>query len=118
MIYLRLGASEAQRLVGRKAPREYTALRPRPAGSRPDAPGKSGAVYDRLATEPNWVTVECFDARGGQAETVEEIHRDVLAAVDLAAFCPSRSPKVAYKSECTCFADTMPFSEFLGNTRS
>ena len=28
-------------------------------GVRPHSPGKAARVYDRLATEPNWVTIEC-----------------------------------------------------------
>ncbi len=82
VIYLRLGASEAQRLVGKKAPREYTALGHDLQESDLTHLERAAQVYDRLATEPNWVTVECFDAQAGALKSVEEIHRAVLAAVD------------------------------------
>jgi len=65
VIYLRLPAVEAHRLVGLKTSREYTSLQ-----------------RDRLATEPNWVTVECFDTTAGALLPPEVIHRAVMAAVE------------------------------------
>ena len=63
VIYLRLAATEAQRLVGRKAPRELHSAAARSAGIGPQRIWSEAAqVYDHLATEPNWVTIECFDA--------------------------------------------------------
>ena len=82
VIYLRLGAAEAQRLVGKKAPREYTALGHDLQESDLTHLERAAQVYDRLANEPNWVTIECFDAAAGGLKSVEEIHRAVLAAVD------------------------------------
>jgi dTMP kinase len=82
VVYLRLGASEAQRLVEKKAPREYTALSHDLQESDLTHLERAAQVYDRLATEPNWVTVECFDVRAGKLKSVEEIHRAVLAAAD------------------------------------
>ena len=68
VIYLRLGAAEAQQLVGQKAPREYTALGHDLQESDLTHLERAAQVYDRLATESNWVTIECFDARGGKHE--------------------------------------------------
>jgi len=82
VVYLRLGATEAQRLVGQKAPRAYTTLGHDLQESDLTHLERAAQVYERLATEPNWVTIECFDARAGGLKSVEEIHRDVLAAVD------------------------------------
>ena len=88
VIYLRLGATEAQRLVGRKAPREYTALGHDLQESDLTHLEKASKVFDRLATGPAWVTIECFDAGVGVVKSVEEIHRAVLAAVDSRAILP------------------------------
>jgi dTMP kinase len=82
VIYLRLGASEAQRLVGKKAPREYTALGHDLQESDLTHLERAAQTYDLLATESNWVTIECFDTQAGKLKSVEEIHKAVLAAVD------------------------------------
>jgi hypothetical protein len=42
----------------------------------------AAGVYDELAQAPNWVTIECFDSRSGKLRSPEEIHRDLLEAVD------------------------------------
>ena len=82
VIYLRLPAVEAHRLVGLKAAREYTSL-PRDLQEADLKHLEQAAlVYDRLATEPNWVTVECFDAAAGGPRQPEQIHRAVMGAVE------------------------------------
>jgi dTMP kinase len=88
VIYLRMGAAEAQRLVGQKAPREYTTLGHDLQESDLTHLEKAAKVFDRLATDPSWVTIECFDAGVGKVKPVEEIHRAVLAAVDSRAVPP------------------------------
>ncbi len=92
VVYLRLPAVEAQRLVGLKAAREYTTLKRDLLEADLRHLEQAALVYDRLATEPNWVTVECFDAAAGALRPPEEIHREVLAAVEarLASPAPAR----------------------------
>jgi dTMP kinase len=82
VIYMHLGPAEAQGLIGKKAPREYTALSHDLQESDLTHLERAAEVYDRLATGANWVTVECFNARAGKLKSVEEIHKAVLAAVD------------------------------------
>jgi dTMP kinase len=82
VIYLRLGASEAQQRVGRKAARSYTPLERDQQESNLTHLEQAAQVYDDLANEPNWVTVECFDAAAAAMRSPEEIHRTVLAAVE------------------------------------
>jgi dTMP kinase len=82
VIYLRLGASEAQRRVGRKVARGYTPLERDLQESNLTHLEQAAQVYDDLANEPNWVTVECFDATAGTLRSPGEIHRTVLAAVE------------------------------------
>jgi hypothetical protein len=43
-------------------------------------------VYDSLARASNWVTIESFDAKAGAMRPPEEIHRDVLAAIETRVF--------------------------------
>lgn len=81
VIYLRVKPAEAQRRVGQKAARAYTALERDLLESNLSHLEQAALVYDALAAEPNWVTIECFDA-AGTLTPPEEIHRAVLAAVE------------------------------------
>jgi dTMP kinase len=82
VIYLHVPAREGHRLVGLKSARSYTAKSRDLQES--DVLHLKGAanVYDELAQAPNWVTIECFDAESGKLRSPEEIHRDLLEAVD------------------------------------
>lgn len=82
VIYLRLPAVEAHRLISLKTVREYTNLQRDLQEADLRHLEQAALVYDRLATEPNWVTVECLDVGASQLRPPEEIHRAVLAAVD------------------------------------
>jgi dTMP kinase len=82
VIYLRVPAQEGYRLVGLKPARSYTGKSRDLQES--DVLHLKGAarVYDELAQASNWVMIECFDARSGKLRSPEEIHRDVLEAVE------------------------------------
>jgi dTMP kinase len=86
VIYLRVPASEAQRLVGEKGARDYTKLRRDILESDLAHLEAASEVYDQLAKQPKWVKIECFDAAAGNLRPPEAIHTDVLAAVEAAAF--------------------------------
>jgi dTMP kinase len=81
VIYLRLPASEARERVGRKAARDYTALQHDLQEADLLHLEQTSAVYDVLAKQPNWVTVECIEPSTGAPRTTQEIHVEVLAAV-------------------------------------
>jgi len=82
VIYLRLSAVDAQRLVGHKSARDYTSLKRDLQEADLDHLKQTALIYDELAAEPNWVTIECFDSGSGAHKPPEEIHRAVLAAVE------------------------------------
>jgi dTMP kinase len=82
VIYLRLPASEAQRMVGLKGARDYTTQERDLQESNLTHLQQASQVYDLLATGPSWVTVECFDASARALRPPDEIHGDVLAAVE------------------------------------
>jgi dTMP kinase len=82
VIYLRLPANEGQRRVGLKSQRSYTAMRRDLQESDLSHLQEAAMVYDQLAQEANWVTVECFSAKDGKNKTPEQIHQAVLEAVD------------------------------------
>ena len=81
VIYLRVAAVEAQRLVGQKTARDYTRQKRDLQEADLRHLEEAAAVYDQLARLPNWATVECWDASKSAMRTPEAIHRDVLAAV-------------------------------------
>jgi dTMP kinase len=82
VIYLRVPAHEGHRRVALKSARSYTAKSRDLQESDVLHLKEAALVYDELAQAPNWVTIECFEARSGKHRSPEEIHRDVLKAVD------------------------------------
>jgi|SRR5579863_3156126 len=92
VIYLRVPASEAQRLVGEKGARDYTKLRRDILESDLAHLEAASGVYDQLTKQPKWVKIECFDAAAGNLRPPEAIHTDVLAAVEAAAFVTTHAP--------------------------
>jgi dTMP kinase len=83
VIYLRLPVAEAHRLIGRKAAREYTELS-RDLQEADIAHLEAAAqLYDDLAAQPNWLTVECLDASSGSLRAPDAIHREILAAIEV-----------------------------------
>ncbi len=82
VVYLRLPAAEAQRLVGLKGARDYTPLQRDILESSLAHLEAASEVYDSLAGERNWVTIECFDPARREMRAPEVIHRAVLAALD------------------------------------
>lgn len=82
VIYLRVPAQEGHRLVGLKSARSYTAKSRDLQESDVSHLKEAALVYDQLAHESNWVTIDCFEAGSGKHRRPEEIHRDVLEAID------------------------------------
>ncbi len=100
VIYLRLPVAEAHRLVGLKEAREYTTLQRDLQEADQKHLEQAALVFDRLAMEPNWVTIDCFgpasDAKvGGALLSPETIHASVLSAVD------ARLPELASTAKGT-----------------
>lgn len=83
VIYLRVSVQEAHRLVGLKSPRAYTDLKRDIQEADTKHLEQTALIYDRLATEPNWVRIDCMNAATGVLESPEEIHRAVVQAVEL-----------------------------------
>jgi len=101
VVYLRVKPAEAQQMIERKAARGYTSLKRDLLESNLTHLEQTALVYDALAAEPNWATIECLDAASGtraraavvdpeprraarpdKMKPPEEIHRAVLAAVE------------------------------------
>ncbi|MFZ3217842.1 MAG: hypothetical protein WA192_17410 [Candidatus Acidiferrales bacterium] len=86
VVYLRVPAAEAQRLVGEKGKRQYTELRRDLQESNLAHLQAASEVYDELARQPNWVKVECYDAQTQALRPPETIHKEVLAAIAARVF--------------------------------
>lgn len=83
VIYLRVPAMQAQKMVGQKAARNYTDKRHDILEADLRHLEEAAAMYDHLAkNEPNWLTVECYDAAAGAVRPPDEIHRAVIAALE------------------------------------
>jgi dTMP kinase len=82
VIYLRTPASEAQKLVGKKEARGYTKLRRDILEANLTHLKTASEVYDQLAKQANWVTIECYDAKKKAMRAPEAIHKEIVKAVE------------------------------------
>jgi dTMP kinase len=85
VIYLRVPAAEAHRLVGergKRSARDYTKLRRDLQESDVAHLEAASSVYDDLARQPHWVKIECFDSVSGALRAPRAIHAEILAAID------------------------------------
>jgi dTMP kinase len=82
VIYLRVPAQEGHRLVALKSARSYTAKSRDLQESDVLHLKEAALIYDQLAEQPNWVTIECFDAKTGEHRPAEAIHQELMEAID------------------------------------
>lgn len=82
VVYLRVPVAEAHRLVGLKSARAYTNMKRDIQEADIKHLEQTAIIYDRLATEANWVRIDCIDPASGVLYSPEEIHRAVLQAVE------------------------------------
>jgi dTMP kinase len=82
ILYLRVPPAEAQKLVAQKSQRTYTEAKQDLQEASLRHLQDAAAMYDQLASNPPWVTIECFDSATGTMRPVKEIAREVLASVE------------------------------------
>lgn len=82
VVYLRVPVAEAHRLIGGKSTRAYTSLKRDIQEANIKHLEQTAIIYDRLATEDNWVRIDCTNTASGALYPPEEIHRAVLQAVE------------------------------------
>jgi len=97
VIYLRVPVAQAHKLIASKNAREYTDkthdiqeadLAHLEAASR---------VYDQLAQQANWLRIECVEPAGGSLRSPQEIHDEVLAAVEAHTALAARAPESGHR---------------------
>jgi dTMP kinase len=87
VIYLRVPASEAHRLVGEKGARRYTRRRRDILEASMAHLEAASQVYDKLARQRSWVKVECSAAARGRAarslalRSPQAIHEEIVKAL-------------------------------------
>ncbi|HXM97442.1 MAG TPA: thymidylate kinase [Candidatus Dormibacteraeota bacterium] len=82
VLYLRVPPREAQALVTRKRAREYTEAKHDLLEASLRHLEDAAGMYDQLATQEHWVTVQCFDERGGVMRLPQEIAAEVSGEVE------------------------------------
>jgi dTMP kinase len=92
VVYLRVLPAQAQIHVARKAPRAYTSQKHDLLESNLAHLEQAACVYDELAGEPNWVTIDCLDESSQTMKPTGEIHRQVLAAVEARVLARRAAP--------------------------
>lgn len=83
VVYLRVPPRAAQGQVAKKAKRNYTRKRHDLLEADLRHLEEAAAVYDQLArSNKHWVKVECFDQRRRQMKPPEQIHAELVAALE------------------------------------
>jgi dTMP kinase len=88
ILYLRVPPGQAQKLVAKKSARAYTTAKQDILEASLRHLEQAADMYDLLALEAPWVTIECFDAARGAMRSPKEIAQDVLAAVNKVTSTP------------------------------
>jgi len=89
VVYLRVPVEEAHRMVGLKSARAYTNLKRDIQEADIKHLEQTALIYERLATEANWMRIDCMNAETGILNAPEEIQRAVLQAVETRVLSPA-----------------------------
>ena len=81
VLYLRVPAVEAQKLVARKSARSYTSAQKDLQEASLQHLEDAAQMYDLLSKRANWNTIECFDGKSNQMRAAEDIAKEVLGIV-------------------------------------
>jgi len=81
VLYLRVPAVEAQKLVALKSARSYTSAKKDLLEASLRHLEDAAQMYDALSNRPNWHKIECFDIKRGQMRPAEDIAKEVLDTV-------------------------------------
>ena len=93
VIFLHVPADLAQHLVGKKSVREYTAeTRDIQEADRAHLEA-AAAVYQELARQANWSTVECLDPATSKMRTPAAIHDEILSVIAARVATPARAAR-------------------------
>src|SRR5579871_4251670 len=94
VLFLRVPVTEAQRLVGQKAARAYTAKRHDIQEADETHLEAAAHVYETLSHQPNWAVIDCWVAASGTLRLPESIHTEVLSVVKSRLFPSEADGKI------------------------
>ena len=86
VIYLRLPAQEAHRLIGEKASRAYTGRRRDLQEASQEHLAAAAQVYDELSRQANWVKIECVEGASATLRTPLSIHEEIVSVIAARVF--------------------------------
>jgi dTMP kinase len=81
ILYLRIPAAEAQKLVAKKSARGYTNAKHDLQEGSIRHLEEAAEMYDMLSRSRPWATIQCYDAQRGSIRLPEEISAEMLEAV-------------------------------------
>ncbi|HKQ87084.1 MAG TPA: hypothetical protein VJS43_09965 [Candidatus Acidoferrales bacterium] len=81
VFYLRVPVDEAHRLIGEKAARDYTNRRRDLQEADRAHLAAAAEVYDELARQKNWVTIDCIERKSGQMRSPQSIHDEIISVL-------------------------------------
>jgi dTMP kinase len=82
VVYLRVPAAEAQKLVERKSRRDYTEKSKDLLEADLRHLEEAARVYDHLAAQPHWLTIECYSTATQSLRRPEEIHQEMIRQIE------------------------------------
>jgi dTMP kinase len=82
ILYLRVAPEQAQKLVLQKSARNYTASTHDLQEASLHHLNSAAEVYDSLATQAPWTTIQCFDSMSNVMRPPEEIAVEILQVVE------------------------------------
>jgi dTMP kinase len=82
VVYLRVPAREAQKLVAQKSARSYTTAQKDLLEASLRHLEDAAAIYDSLSRRSSWAAIECFDGTRAAVRAPEQIASEVLTAVE------------------------------------
>lgn len=83
VLYLRVPAVEAQKLVALKSSRSYTSAQKDLQEASLRHLENAAQMYDSLGKRANWNTIECFDTKHNQVRSQKKIAEEVFAITGL-----------------------------------
>lgn len=93
VLYVHVPVTHAHRLIGEKTARDYTTRQrdlQEASRSHLEAAAK---VYEELARQPNWATIECADALTGSMRTPAAIHDEILSVIRARILSPAHATR-------------------------
>ena len=88
VIHLHLPAARAQQLIHQKGARRYTHRRKDLQEASLKHLKRAAQIFERLARQAHWATINCMNPRNNKLRAPEEIHADIMAILQERILAP------------------------------